>query len=205
MSRLTQRFLSALILSALLTLGLGACTELEEQSAPHVTYEAPSTFDVHPTLIMEGAHQVKNVVVTRAFLGIGSLLLEPLDDLDAPVISNRHPVALSFSLAQDGDHALDLPALSLVTPGRYLVTIAIEPQVDDPLSTIYANIDRKSVEIEGVYGHDPRPCVMHRGRHVEEDIAGFHARRSAILATFDDCLPLTISSNPLSHADSRAR
>ncbi len=154
MSPLTPRLLTALTTLFVATIvagGLGACTEISDEYAPATTHEEPSTFDVHPTLVMEGTALSNNVLVTRAFLGIGSVILEPLDDLEAPVISNRHPTALAFTLDQDGEQVLSLPTLQLVDAGRYLVTIAIEPQLDDSLSTTHATLTRKSVEIEGVY------------------------------------------------------
>lgn len=123
-----QSLTAALACSALVALAVG-CAEAPQPEP--VVDEQPTTFEVTTTIELDQSNLRDALRLDRVYLGIGSVLLEPLDDLDAPLVSNRQPTALRYELHGTWDGTADAAPLELERPGRYLISLAVQPVDDD--------------------------------------------------------------------------
>ncbi|MDX9723421.1 MAG: hypothetical protein RBU37_21920 [Myxococcota bacterium] len=140
--------LRALSLAAVVALALG-CVETIEPEA-ELTPEDTS-FEVFPRLEVNNYASAAEVNVNSVFIGLGSLMLEPLDDLQSPMLSNRTPAALHFDFESGALDTVSLASLRVPKSGRYMVTLAIEPQWTDLQAQLSGDDQRTSIQLNGTY------------------------------------------------------
>ncbi|PJB35441.1 MAG: hypothetical protein CO108_25725 [Deltaproteobacteria bacterium CG_4_9_14_3_um_filter_63_12] len=137
-----------LLALGLLAVALLGCVEGDPDTNTDV--ETRESFIVTPVISISEHSTQSNVMIREVFLGVGSVILEPLDDMHEPMLSNRSATPLLFDLRHEPEQSIELPGLTLAHPGRYLLSISIEPMVSGP-NQLTAALGAQSLALRGDY------------------------------------------------------
>lgn len=149
-----------------ITIALTGCLETDDGDGLGSNANELS-FDVAPVFaVTTGSYDRNDVRIERVFLGIGTILLEPVEDPD-DAITYRERLPLSFDLTS-GHAELGGGSFVVPRPGTYSVSIVIEP-MKDPFALAGSGgsgeSERNSMQIEGnivrskTLGTSPRPSA----------------------------------------------
>ena len=129
MTRYSKKAFHFVALLSLMLFGLVGVTGCTEEGIEGTEGSVVETFSLEPSISVHSSAR-SNVRIERVFMGIGSIILEPIDDPEAPAFSTREMLALEFDLTEERFAELRVPGIELVKPGRYMISIAIEPLYD---------------------------------------------------------------------------
>lgn len=140
----------ACLLSLLAVMALCAASCSETLEPPADEHQETVSFAVTTRIELDTSHVRDTVQIDSVYLGIGSVLLEPLDDLEAPLLATRSAVPVHYTADGTFTGVADAEPIEGVAPGRYLVSLAVQP-IRTPMWSDSASLSRESMrETESV-------------------------------------------------------